>query len=156
MGQRLDSLFRRRVYDAVRLIPHGRVATYGDVSLWCGAPRQARQVGWALHSLPPELAWGAETDLRRLTRPAPGAGAPAPVPWHRVINAQGRVSTHPDDYGTRRQIELLREEGIAVAADGTLVAGLEAHRWEPDQAQVDALELPSDYLPALEPDGSGS
>jgi methylated-DNA-protein-cysteine methyltransferase related protein len=155
MGQRLDSLFRRRVYDAVRLIPHGRVATYGDVSLWCGAPRQARQVGWALHSLPPELAWGAETDLRRLTRPPRGAGAPAPVPWHRVINAQGRVSTHPDDYGTRRQIELLRVEGIAVTEDGSLVAGLEAHRWEPDQAQVDALELPSDYLPTVDPEGSG-
>jgi methylated-DNA-protein-cysteine methyltransferase-like protein len=97
------------------------VATYGDVALWCGAPRQARQVGWALHSLPPELA-----------------GA---VPWQRVINAQGRVSTHPDDAGTWRQIERLRAEGIAVADDGTLLAGLAALRWEPDQAQVDALAL---------------
>jgi hypothetical protein len=46
-------------------------------------------------------------------------------------------------------------EGIAVTEDGSLVAGLEAHRWEPDQAQVDALELPSDYLPTVDPEGSG-
>ena len=46
------------------------------------------------------------------------------MPWQRVINAQGRVSTHPEEYGTRRQIERLRAEGIAVAEDGTLAAGL--------------------------------
>jgi hypothetical protein len=63
------------------------------------------------------------------------------VPWQRVINAQGRVSTHPEDAGTWRQIERLRAEGIAVADDGTLRDGLAALRWEPDQAQVDALAL---------------
>jgi len=121
MRQGPETEFRRRIYAAVRLIPYGRVATYGDVALWCGAPRQARQVGWALHSLP--------------------SGLSREVPWQRVINAQGRVSTHPDDAGTRRQIERLRAEGIAVADDGTLLDGLGALRWEPDQAQVDALAL---------------
>jgi methylated-DNA-protein-cysteine methyltransferase-like protein len=121
MRQGPESEFRRQIYAAVRLIPYGRVATYGDVALWCGAPRQARQVGWALHSLPPELS--------------------SVVPWQRVINAQGRVSTHPEDAGTWRQIERLRAEGIAVADDGTLLDGLAALRWEPDQRQVDALAL---------------
>jgi methylated-DNA-protein-cysteine methyltransferase related protein len=124
----VSGAFRDRVYAAVRLIPCGRVATYGDVALWCGAPRQARQVGWALHSLPPDLA--------------------DDVPWQRVINAQGRVSTHPEEYGTRRQIERLRAEGIAVAEDGTLVAGLAAHRWEPEQSG--GLEVPPEVLHQLE------
>ncbi|HEX2513066.1 MAG TPA: MGMT family protein [Chloroflexota bacterium] len=126
----VSGAFRDRVYAAVRLIPCGRVATYGDVALWCGAPRQARQVGWALHSLPPDLA--------------------DDVPWQRVINAQGRVSTHPEEYGTRRQIERLRAEGIAVAEDGTLVAGLAAHRWEPEPEQSGGLEVPPEVLHQLE------
>ncbi len=130
MRQGPETEFRRQIYAAVRLIPYGRVATYGDVALWCGAPRRARQVGWALHSLPPELS--------------------ADVPWQRVINAQGRVSTHPDDAGTRRQIERLRDEGIAVADDGTLLEGLAAHRWEPDQAQVDELALTSETRARLD------
>ena len=129
-GGVVSGAFRDRVYAAVRLIPYGRVATYGDVALWCGAPRQARQVGWALHSLPSDLA--------------------DDVPWQRVINAQGRVSTHPEEYGTRRQIERLRAEGIAVSEDGTLVAGLAAHRWEPEPEQSGGLEVPPEVLHQLE------
>ena len=59
-----------RIYRVVRRIPHGRVATYGQVAALAGFPRHARQVGYALHAL---LAH---------TR----------VPWHRVINAKGEVS----------------------------------------------------------------
>lgn len=171
--------FRERVYEIVRLIPHGNIATYGYVALLAGAPRQARQVGWALHTLPPGLVWGAEGgDARRLARarvPSPKGTAesikestsvateegtsgergvdraePSRVPWHRVINAQGRVSTHPDAYGTHRQIELLRAEQIDVTDDGTLVLGLEAHRWWPGPALVDALALPAELLFTLE------
>ena len=145
--------FRQRVYDIVRLVPHGTVTTYGFVSLLAGAPRQARQVGWALHTLPEQLVWGADTDVRHRARgqalprtdPAREA-ALGRVPWHRVINAQGRVSTHPDEYGTRRQIELLRQEGIEVADDGTLVRGLAAHRWHPHPATIEDLELPAEVL----------
>jgi methylated-DNA-protein-cysteine methyltransferase-like protein len=153
----LDESFRRRVYDIVRLIPYGQVATYGFVALLAGMPRHARQVGWALHTLPGELAWGVGADVRRRGHREMAQGvevaqeaALGRVPWQRVVNAQGRVSTHPDEYGTRRQIELLRAEGIEVTEDGTLVAGLEAHHWRPDPATLEALELPAEVLFAVD------
>src|SRR5262249_35759916 len=114
---------------------------------------------WALHSLPPDLSWPADEDARHRARaplgPPPGqrrTNDQAPVPWHRVINAQGRVSTHPDEYGTRRQIELLREEGIAGTDDGELVGGLDAHRWRPEPVTVERLELPPEVLFRLDQD----
>jgi methylated-DNA-protein-cysteine methyltransferase-like protein len=128
-------------------------------------PRRARHVGWALHTLPDDLAWGAAGDIRRLAGspaspgspapsgkdPAANAGGASPVPWHRVVNAQGRVSPHPDDYGTRRQIELLRDEGFDVADDGALAGGLDAHRWEPTPEELEGLELPPEVLFRLDP-----
>lgn len=148
----LDGAFRQRVYDIVRLVPHGRITTYGFVSTLAGAPRHARQVGWALHTLPDALVWGAATDLRRDVR---REGSPIDpdakqragrVPWHRVVNAKGQVSTHPDEAGTYRQIDLLRQEGIEVTDSGVLVGGLSARLWVPDSAVVDGLELPADVL----------
>ena len=151
--EQLDGQFRQRIYDVVRLIPYGRVATYGFVSTVAGMPRHARQVGWALHTLPEELVWGASGDVRhtagrRRAGPIYAAreAATGRVPWHRVINAKGQVSTHPDDAGTYRQIDLLREEGIAVSEDGTLVGGLAAHQWQPDPGAFDDLELPVEVL----------
>jgi methylated-DNA-protein-cysteine methyltransferase-like protein len=64
--------FYERVYEAVRAIPRGRVATYGQVARLLGVPRGARAVGWALRAL----------DERHHRR----------VPWHRVVGAGGRIS----------------------------------------------------------------
>ena len=61
---------RARIYAVVRRIPRGTVATYGQVAERAGYPGHARQVGYALHALPPGTT----------------------VPWHRVINASGEVS----------------------------------------------------------------
>ena len=153
----LDGVFRRRVYEIVRLIPHGRVTTYGFVSTLAGMPRHARQVGWALHTLPEQLVWGGDDDVRHRGGASQDGSTDAAreaklgrVPWHRVINAQGQVSTHPDEAGTRRQIELLRQEGIEVTDEGVLVHGLAAHRWQPDPASVDGLELPAEVLYAVD------
>jgi methylated-DNA-protein-cysteine methyltransferase-like protein len=66
-----------RVYAVVRLIPPGRVATYGQVAAVVGPPCDAREVGGAMAAL-------------RYQRVDP------PVPWQRVINAQGKVSTLPE------------------------------------------------------------
>jgi methylated-DNA-protein-cysteine methyltransferase-like protein len=98
--------FRDRIYAVAARIPRGRVATYGDVARLAGKPGGAREVGWALHSLP----------------------AGSAVPWWRVINAQGGISPRPTDpHGCEEQARLLRAEGIRVSA-GTL--DLERYRWD--------------------------
>jgi len=60
----------KRIYDVVRRIPRGKVATYGQVSALAGFPHAPRLAGYALHALPEGT----------------------PVPWHRVVAAGGRLS----------------------------------------------------------------
>jgi methylated-DNA-protein-cysteine methyltransferase-like protein len=94
-----------RVYAVVRRIPRGRVASYGQVAAWAGLGRQARQVGYALHALPQ----GSD------------------VPWHRVVNAQGRVSprsTHGPEVEQRIRLEL---EGVRFDAAGRVA--MAQFRW---------------------------
>jgi methylated-DNA-protein-cysteine methyltransferase-like protein len=83
-----------RIYAAVRKIPRGRVTTYGAIARLAGLPRQPRLVGYALHALT-----SAST-----------------LPWHRVINAQGRLSLVRDgkSSGITQRI-LLEREGVRVA-----------------------------------------
>lgn len=88
-----EPLHYHRVYDVVRQIPHGQVATYGQVAEVVGPPLTARDVGEAMAAL-------------RHHHPDP------PVPWQRVINAQGRVSTGV------RQHSLLEQEGVVFNAKG--------------------------------------
>ena len=87
-----------RIYAVVRRIPRGRVATYGQVARLAGLPGRARQVGYALHA------------LRNGT----------PLPWHRVVNAQGGVSRRAGSGGEITQRLLLEREGIAFDARGRL------------------------------------
>ena len=79
-----------RIYRAVRRIPRGRVSTYGDVAERAGLEGRARQVGYALHSLPS------------------GSG----VPWHRVVNAKGEISLRSGGDSHELQRMLLEAEGI--------------------------------------------
>lgn len=83
----------QRIYDVVRQVPPGRVATYGQIAAVAGASLTARDVGEAMAAL-------------RDAQPTP------PVPWQRVINAQGRVSTGP------RQQHMLEQEGVVFNARG--------------------------------------
>jgi methylated-DNA-protein-cysteine methyltransferase-like protein len=94
-----------RIYAAVRRIPRGRVATYGDVAALAGLPGRARQVGYALHALPA------------------GSG----VPWHRVINRAGRISLPPGAGGLEQRFRLLAE-GVTVDAGGRVA--LSRHHWQ--------------------------
>jgi methylated-DNA-protein-cysteine methyltransferase-like protein len=99
--------FDQRVYAAVARIPFGQLATYGQIAELLGAWGCARQVGWALRRLP----------------------LPSAIPWHRVVNASGRISMTPSREGSDWiQRDLLLAEGIAVAADGRLPLAL--HRWQ--------------------------
>lgn len=100
-----------RIYDVVRQIPSGRVATYGQVAELAGLPRQARLVGYALSAL----------------------SAGSRVPWHRVINAEGRVSARSDGAGaTVPQRLRLEAEGVTFGAGGRV--SLERFRWDPEGA----------------------
>lgn len=99
----LDASFGARVVALVRAIPAGRVATYGQIAGLAGRPRAARVIGGILRN------------------------APDDVPWHRVVNAAGGISTFRIGAGDL-QVALLRSEGIEVV-DGSL--DLDAHRWRP-------------------------
>lgn len=87
---RVASPLARRIYAAVAKIPRGRVATYGWIAERAGLPRRARLVGQALSELP---------DGRRL-------------PWHRVINAQGRISFPARSAQAAEQRRRLEAEGV--------------------------------------------
>ena len=97
-----------RIYAVVARVPHGRVVTYGQVAALAGLPRQARLVGYAMHGLP---------DGSKL-------------PWHRVINAQGKVSVRsfagPSE-GLQRH--MLEDEGVTFDAKERV--SLKKFRWKP-------------------------
>lgn len=96
------------IYQVVRRIPPGHVATYGQVARLAGLPRQARRVGYALSALRGDEA----------------------VPWHRVVNAQGRISPRSDGDSDHRQRRLLEAEGVEFDDRGSL--SLENYRWRGD------------------------
>ena len=88
---------RERIYAQVRKIPRGKVATYGQIASLAGLEGQARQVGYAMAALPSRSA----------------------VPWHRVINAQGRVSMRREGPGgSIIQQQLLEREGVVFDGGG--------------------------------------
>ena len=100
--------FDRRVWEQVSCIPYGYLATYGQIADLIGAYGCARQVGWA---------------LRRLK-------LPSAVPWHRVVNAQGRITMSLSREGSDWiQRELLIAEGIPVDQEGRLP--LRQFLWRP-------------------------
>ena len=94
----------QRIAAVVAAIPHGRVATYGQVAAQAGNRRAARQVAWAL-------------------RAYAGSG----LPWHRVIGAGGAIRLPGD--GLQRQRSLLLAEGVAVDPGGRI--DLPAYQWRP-------------------------
>lgn len=97
--------FFEQVYQVVRLIPPGRVATYGQIARLLGAPRGARTVGWALRGLPE----GSD------------------VPWQRVINARGTISLDARGRGGNIQRVLLEAEGVTFDEQGRV--DLKSHGW---------------------------
>lgn len=88
--------FFSKVYEAVKLIPKGRVATYGDIARHVGSPRAARVVGYALHVNP----------------------EPNVIPCHRVVNREGRLAPSFAFGGMDVQKALLEAENVEVSEDG--------------------------------------
>ncbi len=108
--------FFERVYRVVRRIPSGRVLAYGDVARMLEHPHAARTVGWALGSLPE------------------GSG----VPWQRVINSEGRVSTSHQEDGVNLQRALLEAEGVEFDESGRV--DWERFGWAgPSPQEIEAL-----------------
>ena len=97
----------QRIYAAVRRIPKGKVATYGQIAEVAGLSRQPRLVGYALHALTISSS----------------------VPWHRVVNARGMVSVRSDGVASLSQRLLLEREGVMFDARGRL--SLERFGWRP-------------------------
>ena len=98
-----------RVYEYVKTVPRGKVVTYGQVAAAIGAPRCARQVGWALH-----------------VNPEPGV-----IPCHRVVNREGRLAPAFAFGGPEIQAQLLESEGVEVGEDFTVDLG--KYLWQPSE-----------------------
>jgi methylated-DNA-protein-cysteine methyltransferase related protein len=88
-----DVNFFSDVYDVVKLIPKGRVTSYGAIAHFLGAKSGARMVGWAMH------------------------GCPKGVPAHRVVNSIGLLTGKHHFKTPRAMQNLLEKEGISVIND---------------------------------------
>lgn len=99
----------QRIYALIRQIPPGKVATYGQIARVIG-DCTPRMVGYALAAL-------------RTTQDG------LEVPWQRVINSQGKISSHGDGFGSAIQRQLLEDEGIQFNQEG--IIDLEQFGWIP-------------------------
>lgn len=93
-------------YSIVKLVPHGKVATYGQIATLAGYYGQARQVGYALHAVPSD-----------------------DIPWHRIINAQGKISLNLE-MGGAVQRKMLEDEGVVFSEAG--IISLKVYQWIPE------------------------
>ena len=105
----------QRIHDVVSRIPRGRVATYGQVARLAGLPGQARLVGYALHALPNDTL----------------------LPWQRVVNAQGTVSTRAEHGALQRR--LLERDGVRFDSSGRL--SLASFQWRPKRPRPPVAEM---------------
>jgi methylated-DNA-protein-cysteine methyltransferase-like protein len=98
--------FHRRIILAIKMVPKGKVATYGQIATIAGNPQGARQVAWVLNS----------------------STSKEGLPWHRIINKQGRISLQPGA-GFETQKQLLEKEGIIFSLNSTI--DLKRFLWKP-------------------------
>lgn len=92
MNKSPTDLRLQMIWQTVQAIPPGYVATYGDVARAAGLPGLARFVGYALRQLPEDTS----------------------IPWHRVLNSQGRISIPAGSEGFYEQGQRLIAEGVTV------------------------------------------
>lgn len=105
------------IFAIVQAIPSGRVATYGQVAALAGLPGAARLVGTTLHKLP----------------------AGSSLPWHRVINAQGKISLPADSPSHAEQLKRLVAEGVQIT-NGRL--SLAQYQWIPGKTPEHPISSP--------------
>ena len=116
------SKFSEKVLQVVRSVPYGRVVSYGQVALYVGIPRAARQVGWIL-------------------RQSEGKD----IPWWRVINNAGRITIKGNRFNSPElQKKLLRAESVKVADDFEI--NIERYRYRPNKSALQKLKLEDGYI----------
>lgn len=104
----MSSDFFNDVFDVVRLIPRGRVSSYGAIAAYLGSAKSSRMVGYAMNA---------------------SHGMIPPVPAHRVVNRFGLLSGKHHFPGPNLMQELLEKEGIKVENDQVL--NFDKHFWNP-------------------------
>ena len=92
----------------MRLVPYGRVTTYGAIARYVGSPQSARMVGWAMNNSHTQSEY---------------------VPAHRVVNRDGLLTGKHHFGGSDTMRELLESEGISVIDDQ--IIDLEKYLWDP-------------------------
>ncbi|HXC04549.1 MAG TPA: MGMT family protein [Bacteroidia bacterium] len=100
--------FFKDVFDVVRLIPKGRVTSYGAIARYLGTGKSSRMVGWAMNA---------------------SHGQTKPVPAHRVVNRDGLLTGKMHFVPPSRMQQLLEKEGIKVKKDK--IVDFSKHYWDP-------------------------
>jgi methylated-DNA-protein-cysteine methyltransferase-like protein len=121
------SKFKRAVIKIINAIPESKVVSYGQVAVYAGIPRAARQVGWILNRLESNFPEGS-----------------GQVPWWRVVNDQGRISIKGSKHTAIEQKNYLEAEGIKVRKD--LTFDIEKYRFIPNKNFIRKVEADPFYL----------
>ncbi len=108
-----DDGFFTKVYEVTRMIPQGRVTSYGAIAAYLGSPGASRMVGWALNNC-------HHFDMY--------------IPAHRVVNRNGLLTGKHHFPGINTMEELLRSEGVKVEDDQ--IIDFEKHFWNPNQELI--------------------
>lgn len=98
--------FTKKVLKNIKSIPAGKVATYKQIAILSGKPQGSRGVAWILHS--------CSTTYQ--------------LPWHRVLNSQGKISFDPASSNFRQQKKRLEKEGVEFSSEGKL--SLKKFQWK--------------------------
>ncbi len=100
------SEFTKKVMQQIKLVPQGKVATYKQIAELSGKPQGSRGVAWILHS--------CSTTYK--------------LPWHRILNSQGKISFEIGSYNFKKQKKLLEHEGAIFMREGQL--SLKKYQWK--------------------------
>jgi methylated-DNA-protein-cysteine methyltransferase-like protein len=106
----MEASFFQKVYQLVEKIPHGRIATYGDIAEYLGNRGSARMVGWALNAT---------------------KNFPESLPAHRVVNRKGLLTGKRHFGGQQTMADLLRSEGLEIENDQIL--DFDKKLWNPNE-----------------------
>lgn len=102
---------QQQIWQTVKLIPYGKVATYGQIADLAGLPGRARLVGKSLSYVPVDMS----------------------VPWFKVLRSDGNIAFPPGSQQARLQVGLLQEEAIVVVNNRVK---LTTFQWQPDLAEM--------------------